>query len=42
MEETGDYEGALSIYNMIKLKYPQTIEGMDIDKYISRIEVLMQ
>lgn len=39
MEETGDYEGALSIYNMIKLKYPQTIEGMDIDKYISRIKL---
>ncbi|HKM31333.1 MAG: hypothetical protein GX281_03925 [Bacteroidales bacterium] len=42
MEEKGDYTGALDLYNTIKIKYPYTIEGMDIDKYISRLEVLMQ
>ncbi|MFY9116665.1 MAG: tetratricopeptide repeat protein [Bacteroidales bacterium] len=41
MEETGDYTGALNLYKTIKIKYPHTLEGMDIDKYISRIEVLM-
>ncbi len=38
-EEIGDKEAALSYYKEIQLKYPQSIEGYDIDKYISRIEV---
>ncbi len=29
---------ALSFYNEIKVKYPNSMEAMDIDKYISRIE----
>jgi len=42
MEEKGNYNGALEKYTIIKDKYPQTIEGYDIDKYISRLEILMQ
>ena len=37
-EELGDNEKALSFYNKIKDQYPQSIEGYDIDKYITRIE----
>ena len=29
---------ALDFYNEIKVKYPNSVEAMDIDKYISRIE----
>lgn len=38
-EELGNNEKALECYNTIKNKYPQSMEGYDIDKYISRIEV---
>ena len=37
-EETGDLDGALKCYQEIETKYPQTLEGYDIQKYISRIE----
>ena len=37
-EETGDMAGALNLYKEIETKYPQTLEGSDIQKYISRIE----
>lgn len=37
-EELGKTEQALSLYKEIKEKYPQSIEGYDIDKYITRIE----
>lgn len=37
-EEMGQPSKALSFYKQIKEKYPQSIEGYDIDKYISRIE----
>ncbi len=37
-EEIGENEQALEYYKEIKLKYPQSMEGYDIDKYISRIE----
>ena len=37
-EETGDTQGALKLYKEIQTKYPQTMEGYDIQKYISRIE----
>ncbi len=37
-EELGDKENALKVYEEIKVKYPQTIEGYEIDKYISRIK----
>lgn len=37
-EEKGEPEKALAYYKKIKDQYPQSIEGYDIDKYISRIE----
>lgn len=37
-EELGDTAGALKLYKEIETKYPQTLEGYDIQKYISRIE----
>ena len=37
-EQTGDKEKALTYYKAIKEKYPQSVEGYDVDKYISRIE----
>ena len=37
-EETGDDAGALKCYKEIETKYPQTVEGYDVQKYISRIE----
>ncbi len=37
-EELGNTDKALTYYNKIKDQYPQSIEGYDIDKYISRIE----
>ena len=37
-EELGDTDGALKLYKEIEAKYPQTLEGYDIQKYISRIE----
>ncbi len=37
-EEMGDPQKALTYYKTIKDKYPQSVEGYDVDKYISRIE----
>ena len=37
-EETGNFDKALACYQKIKDTYPQSIEGYDIDKYITRIE----
>ena len=37
-EELGDMENALKSYEEIKAKYPMTVEGYDIDKYIYRIK----
>ena len=37
-EELGKPEKALGFYKKIKDQYPQSMEGYDIDKYISRIE----
>lgn len=39
-EQTGDMAGALKLYKEIETKYPQTLEGYDIQKYITRIENL--
>ena len=36
-EELGNKDKALTLYETIKDKYPQSIEGYDIDKYINRI-----
>lgn len=37
-EELGQNDKALACYKQIKDKYPQSVEGYDIDKYITRIE----
>ena len=37
-EEMGNAKKALSFYKKIKDQYPQSMEGYDIEKYISRIE----
>ncbi|MBO6082101.1 MAG: tetratricopeptide repeat protein [Bacteroidales bacterium] len=37
-EEMGNPQKALTFYKKIKDQYPQSIEGYDIDRYISRIE----
>jgi len=37
-EDMGKKDEALAFFNQIKTKYPNTIEAIDIDKYISRIE----
>ena len=37
-EKLGQNEKALGFYETIKDKYPQSMEGYDIDKYIGRIE----
>ena len=37
-EALGQKDKALSCYKTIKDQYPQSVEGYDIDKYISRIE----
>ena len=37
-EEMGNAPKALTYYKKIKDQYPQSMEGYDIDKYISRIE----
>ena len=37
-EEMGNSAKALAFYKKIKDQYPQSMEGYDIDKYISRIE----
>lgn len=38
LEKIGDKAAALELYKTIKDKYPQSIEGYDIDKYIARAE----
>lgn len=38
-EELGDKASALKCYETIKDQYSQSIEGYDIDKYISRIKI---
>ena len=38
-EKLGQNDKALGFYETIKEKYPQSMEGYDIDKYIGRIEV---
>lgn len=39
-EDLGRKEEALGFYNDIKVKYPNSIEALDIDKYISRINAM--
>ena len=39
MESMDELEDALKVYNQIKDDYPNSTEGRNIDKYISRVEV---
>ena len=41
-ESQGKYTKALNNYQDIKNNYPNSIEARDIDKYIARVNVLMQ
>jgi len=38
-EELGNTQDAIKLYQEIKVKYPQSQEGTDADKYIARISV---
>ncbi len=38
-EELGNKDKALKLYETIKDKYPQSVEGFEIDKYINRIKI---
>lgn len=40
LEGLNDYDGALAQYKIIKEKYKNTTEGREIDKYISKAELL--
>lgn len=40
LEEMGDAAGALECYEEIELKYPDSMEGYEIAKYISRVKGL--
>jgi len=40
-EELGDYQNALETYRKIEYKYPDSPEGRDIRKYISRAEIML-
>jgi len=36
-EEMGNIDEALKLYQRVKLNYPQTTEGSEVDKYIARL-----
>jgi len=40
-EQLGDNAKALELYKTIKDKYPQSVEGYDVDKYIARLEAAL-
>ena len=37
-EELGQKDKALALYKEIKDQYPNSVQGVSIDKYITRIE----
>lgn len=39
LESMDELEDALALYKEIKQKYPDSTEGRNIEKYISRVEV---
>jgi tetratricopeptide (TPR) repeat protein len=41
-ESTGQKEKALKYYRQIKDKYPETVEGRQIDKYIARVSAAVK
>lgn len=42
LEQNNDFEKSLELYQQIKTKYPDSKEGIQIDKYISRAEGLLE
>jgi tetratricopeptide (TPR) repeat protein len=40
-EQNQDYEKALEAYQTIKNDFPESAEGRQIDKYIARVETLI-
>ncbi len=42
LEAKGDYAKALDCYSEIKSNYPKSMEANDVDKYIARVEILIQ
>jgi tetratricopeptide (TPR) repeat protein len=36
----GRYDEAMELYERIKKEFPESTEGRDIEKYISRVKVL--
>jgi TolA-binding protein len=38
-EELGNNDKALEFYKEIQVKYPQTFEGYEVNKYISRLKI---
>jgi tetratricopeptide (TPR) repeat protein len=41
-ESTGQKEKALKYYQQVKEKYPETVEGRQIDKYIARVSAAVK
>lgn len=41
-ELSGEYSKALSLYEEIKSSYPESTEGISIDKYIARVKLLIK
>ena len=39
-EESGKYSDAIKLYQRIKIQYPESSEGISIDKYIARAKLL--
>jgi len=39
LEETGALQQAIKLYEEIKVKYPQTLEAYEADKYIARLQI---
>jgi tetratricopeptide (TPR) repeat protein len=41
-EQDGNYAEALKVYQRIQDNYPESSEGLSIDKYIARVKLLMK
>lgn len=41
-EMSGKYDEALKVYERIQDKYPESTEGLAVDKYIARVKLLIQ
>jgi len=41
-EELGNYKQALELYQQIQEKYPRSYEGRQIEKYVTRVQILQK